>query len=755
MSMLYDTLEYPTGTERTFAAWGFALESCQSRRASLNVDFFTCTIPQASISDNPVFPYEAVVIVRTNRASANGSDNSFSAGTIKFQGKRTQNPMKANGRAQGVIYRFEGPWYDLDITQYLQTYKGATFNTQPGEVVLNTAAFPLISTGGLRFISVGDQIQCILQFVLDSYAALGLLAPFKYVGRDLTAGTINLNVTGGSRAPDQNTDGGGAIYVNSLNAGTTIDLSLFKLFLKSEIIRPISATQCLQKLLDWSPRTNMMFDYSTTPPTVYFGNIDNAADVNLPIVDGDLNNSINLQRRDDLVPTSIIINYRITTTIGGTSQVDVVPDKWGPHGSNNAADPSAGPGVVIQLLDLQGASESFSTGKLDCEPLACIGGSHATRRAWWSSKRGADKQDLFDSHVRFQQPDPEGGIDDGPIATTIPNAKIFYSSNGFDSTAAAVVKDQEFTAADYAFFVNRLVRGTQHAWMTVSEVPVKSVKVRISTTATYAEYDCLSADSDPETDDVGNLLKQHNSADFHANIELTNGVTGDYSTTASETDGEAYIVGAGGIAQYLWTMLSKLQYEGEFVKVEASFTNGVSLLNRANLTGGRSEWTTMRAQIQEITEDWGNKETSIKIGIAKHLSADQLSALLNMARTRRSWYNPLLKADNTAASSGEVEMPITAGQANTVEGLKAPGLDTQTVYSTPPSGSTPGVIAAQINHDPKLIKFLLAATTPAPAAGFTANDLKIMQPREIAICDAAGNLQYIIVHSTAPYTKPS
>ena len=88
--------------------------------------------------------------------------------------------MKASGRSQGVSYEFQGPWHDLDITQYLQTFKGQTTNYNPGEVVLNTAAFPAISTAGLRFISVGDQIQAILQFVLDSYAALSLPAPFQY-----------------------------------------------------------------------------------------------------------------------------------------------------------------------------------------------------------------------------------------------------------------------------------------------------------------------------------------------------------------------------------------------------------------------------------------------------------------------------------------------------------------------------------------------------------------------------------------------
>ena len=87
--MTFDTLQY-NGTERTFASWGFALDSCRSKRGNSKVDTFNVTIPGANISDDPIFPYEAFVIVRTNRSSADGSDNSFSGGAIKFQGKRVQ-----------------------------------------------------------------------------------------------------------------------------------------------------------------------------------------------------------------------------------------------------------------------------------------------------------------------------------------------------------------------------------------------------------------------------------------------------------------------------------------------------------------------------------------------------------------------------------------------------------------------------------------------------------------------------------------
>jgi hypothetical protein len=750
--MLFDTLEY-NGTERTFAAWGISLDSVRSRRSTPGPDIFTLTIAQAGIAADPIFPYEAAIIVRTNRNSDTGADNSFSGGTIKFQGKRFSNPMKASGKAEGVTYEFRGPWFDLEITQYLQVYKGQTFNYSPGEVVLNTASYPQLSTPGIRFISVGDQIQCILQFVLDSYAALGLSAPFQYVGRDLLAGAINLDTTGNAGAPNQNTDAQANIYNKSVNAGTTIDLSLFKLFLKSEIIRPMSAAHCIEKLLDSSPRTNIAFDYTFTPPKLYVVNIDNLPAASLPLFDGTNHKSLDLQRRDDLVPSAVLIGYRITNTVGGTQVVDYALDKWGSHGYNNASDPNNGPGVIVQTLDLQGFSETFATGTLDCEPLACIGGTQAQKRAWWVSKRGGETEKFADSRVRFQDANVP------PAATTILDAKMYYASAGFDSTGAAVAKDQELTAADYAFYTNRIVRGTHHAWMQLpGGIPIKSVKVKVSVAMTFAEYDSQSTapaapatNANPDLDIQGNCLRKANSAEHHCNLELTNGVTGNYSTIATFTPGESYILGAGGIAQYLFNMLSVLQYEGEYVKVEANFSNGVSLLNRLNLTSGRVEWSTMNAQIQEIEEDWGRKETRVRIGVSKHLNADQLSAFLNMWRFRRAWYNPAIRADNTVAGSSEVQMPDSVGTANTVHGLENEGQKAITAYSANPAGTTPGTIAGQTNIDPKQIATILGGTTPT--AVDPTKPMNVVDHKEISFCDETSAVVFAIALISGFYTK--
>ena len=279
--MTFDTLEY-NGIERSFANWGFERHSVQCARHNLREDIFRATVAGATVSDDAIFPFEAQVIIRTGRASDTGEDNSFSGGITKFSGKRVGMEAAANGRGQGVTYEFLGPWYDLANTHYLQTFQGAAvLPYAPGEVVLNTSTANASHT--LCFISIGDQLQAILQWLLDQYAAQGMAAPFQYVGRDLNAGAIDLSATG-TAALGVNTDKAGNAYDFHVNDAPTIDAALFAQFLPSYIAKPMMCSQALQKMLELSPRTNICFDYSTTPPTVYVRSVDNFSPVSLAAV---------------------------------------------------------------------------------------------------------------------------------------------------------------------------------------------------------------------------------------------------------------------------------------------------------------------------------------------------------------------------------------------------------------------------------------------------------------------------------------
>jgi hypothetical protein len=754
--MIFDTLEY-NGTERSFAKWGFELRGTQCLRHNLREDAFRGTIATAAISDDPIFPFEAQVIIRTGRASATGNDNSFSGGVTKFSGKRVGLEAAASGRAQGVTYEFLGPWYDLANTHYLQTFQGvAVLPYAPGEIVLNTSTAN--NSHALAFISIGDQLQAILQWLLDQYAAQGMAAPFQYVGRDLNAGAIDLSVTG-TAAVGVNTDKSGNAYNFHVNAASTIDSALFAQFLPSYIAKPMMCSQALQKMLELSPRTNICFDYSTTPPTVFIRSVDNFPPVSLALFNGVDHKSLNIKRRDDLVARAVVITYRITNTVNGKQVVDYAIDKWSTHGANSASDPSAGLRVLSETIDLQGYNVTTTTAQMDCEPLAGRGGTNATKRAWWASRRGGEQAKFSDSRVRFQ--------DNAFVETTVPDATITYaSSTGTDTDGNPRIAGAVLSAADLALFTNRIVRGTHHSWMTSGGDPVRSLKVGVSVKTEHAIYDVVATgdilgqlpanESTSNTATNGSRQGKINTEESHCEIELTNasnaldGSPFTATTVASTTPGENYILGEGGIAQYLFNALQVFQYDGEYTKVETEFANNVGLTNAVNFMGGRVEWATMNAQPQSVIEDFGSRETFVRIGVSNHLTAGQLSSLLNMWAFRRPWYNPAVRADNSVATGGEVAMPQTAGSANTTGGLANHNEFVTTDYATP--GDPTSTVNGQIKATAKKVTDILAATTP------TAVDAdippKVLDPKEISFCDESGTVVQAILLAGGFYTKP-
>jgi len=518
-------------------------------------------------------------------------------------------------------------------------------------------------------------------------------------------------------------------------------------------------SQALQKMLELSPRTNIGFDYATTPPTLFIRSVDNFTPVSLALFNGTDHKSLNLKRRDDLVARAVVITYRIANTVDGRQVVDYVVDKWGAHGANSASAPSAGLRVLSETIDLQGYSVTSTSAQMDCEALACRGGSNATKRAWWANRRGGEQARFNDSRLRFQN--------NSFAETTIPDATITYATTGgTDSDGNARVAGAELSSADLAFFTNRIVRGTHHSWMTIDGAPVKSLKVRVSVKTEHATYDVVATGDTlgqlPSNESAANVATngaRHgkvNTEETHCEIELTNSANAldgspfAATTVTSSTPGELYLLGEGGIAQYLFNSLLTVQYDGQYAKVETNFSNNVGLMNAINFTGGRAEWTTMNAQPQSVIEHFGTRETFVQIGVSNHLTAGQLSSLLNMWAFRRPWYNPAVRADNATANGGAVAMPQTAGGANATNGLANHSEFVTTDYLT--ANDPTSTIKGQIKLTASQVAQILAATTPTLVDGSI--PAHTLDPKEVAMCDDTGALVYAIGLFGGAYTKP-
>lgn len=716
------------GLERSLGKWNFNLESCIGTKYNQAPDTWEAIMSKtASAVGTADFAFESLVSIYSNRTSSTGADNSFAGGILKFRGYAQPAQWNYAGGSFSARYEFRGPWYALENTQYQQTYKGISVNPyNPGEVILNTSlgskAFP---TSNLVYISLGDQIQDILQFVIDQYVGQGMAAPFQYKGRTLHS-TVDPSAPTGF-AIDLSLTGGGT-YVYPVVASPTIDTPLFGVTMPSYVGKPMTSAEAIKKCLELSPRTSVAFDYTTTPPTIYIKSVDNFSALTFPLFngpkyDGTLSHqAIQLRSRDDLIARAVKLVYRTTNNISGQEKLDYTVDKWGPHGSNSALDPDGGLRVVVDTIDLAGYSISYSSATLDCELLACIGGTTASKRAWWAKSRGAEMKGFVDSKIRFQSMTQTGTATSptwSVAAAAIPDATLSYASDGVDTAGVSVLAGQSLTSADLAFYTYRIIGGSHHSWMKVANVgpAVKSLKVHCKCSFTYAEYDSvvpgdtvgqlpanettvsntIGTDRTPSggATQSGKTMSVPIAQDHHFEMQLTNGTSGTYTTISSVSPGETYVLGANGIAFYLFNALNVLQYESNYIGIGTGFT-AVSMLNRINFSGGATPWLTMSAQVNSIRENYGTNTTQISLGPAKHLSAQQLSTVLNMWRNRRPWYNPQVRNDNTQTNGGQVSMPVTAGGGNTTRGVSQ---DQAKIYFSD-GGTTP---VGTITLDPTLI----------------------------------------------------
>ncbi len=378
--MKYNTLKY-AGVERSFADVGIEHGSDRLELVPQGADTFAFTQVDSDL-DAPDFPFEAVVQVYKGRDSATGNPDSFSGGEQVFVGKRTNEQAEVRAAGEAVRYTFSGPWYDCEHVIF-QQQTGSWVSTGVGlrfqsELILFTR---LDASGFVHAATSGEQIQVALQFVIDSYAAQGLAAPFQ-IGA----------VAGGANFPAFPT-------------------------------RPMLVSDVIHKCLEFFPDHGVSFDYSTTPPTVVVTAEGAAVTVPFRGTPG-----CRITPRHDIVPASVIILYRITETHDGQEYVNFVKDKFGPHGANSALDPDAGLRVLTETIDLFGATSTSITGELDCEPLAIAGGTVATKRAWWASLRGGEDKVFGDTRARFQNA--------AGVAVPIPDASAVDESGNPVNLAA-------------------------------------------------------------------------------------------------------------------------------------------------------------------------------------------------------------------------------------------------------------------------------------------------------------------------------
>jgi hypothetical protein len=327
--MLFVTLTY-SGVEKALADWGVQAAGGNITLANLASDILRLAVPTANYMDDPIFPFEAPIVLQTGRISSTGAANSFSGGVGAFAGVRGRFLVDGRPSFEGVYYDFEGPWYHIKNTPYQQLsawWLGPADQTAPdlsSDVLL---MFKIVTIDGLPTysrVTTQQQIFDTLQHVLDQCAAQSIAAPFQ-----VTLGNI------GVAAP-----------------------------LATYPMQDVHCSEVIEYCLQASPDATFWFDYTTSPPTAYVTQRSNATPISLALADATHHETLRITPRYDLQPRSVVLFFKQTNRIDNNSWMLKTKQKYGPHGLNSDLDPDGGLRVHIETIDLVGFSQSNVYGEL-------------------------------------------------------------------------------------------------------------------------------------------------------------------------------------------------------------------------------------------------------------------------------------------------------------------------------------------------------------------------------------------------------
>jgi len=659
-------------------------------------DSSKCTLDLAGLPPEiaPAIPFEAPCKIFTGRS---GSGGSWSGGTILFQGRRTDNSGQASASGASQELVIEDAWYDLRFITYQCTWQNIIgfLSTTP------TYGPPFAWPDGVLFQPAPNgQLQ-----TNGHYAAY---SPAPFNGHITTGQTIAEILAY-------------AIYYGGVNLQIgEIDPAAYVPFYP---VRSMRCADALTLCLRVHPDCACEIDYSTTPPTFNIRKRTNLVSVTLPYKQksgNQLHLSSKPHPRPDLIPSRVGIYVKETATINGNAVVSVLTDIY----------PAGLPSGLRSLdasLDMTGPKLAKTNATLTTAVF------DPTNLLWWAQKIPA---------LRSQ-------ADQGQIPNTgFPGALTLISSviNGGAKSIQVLDNSQPPVPIDLALYPYELVSGSPASWMQLSGgAPVTVMEANV--TAFFSYNKVTAAGAANITDQIGEHLHS-------VRIKLTNspapGAT--YQLSQVLNTGEVY---PSGLAQSIYNSLAALQYDFSHTILESPFATvikpGKHCLNLSG-AGVPPAWTSMNAMVQDVELDLmftpgsnvTTARTTVSCGPVKTLEAGELVQLFNLFTNRDlSKINPNERTSGTDQGGGSVTLGSDSPKENSSPAESVPVETNNVVVSG-------GAVTGQTIQSAALVAGIVSGKSPI--SGGSAGGMQTMQPRELAVCDNAGNVYYAAVQATQGHT---
>lgn len=419
-------------------------------------------------------------------------------------------------------------------------------------------------------------------------------------------------------------------------AGLTPEVDLGTVSVPYDEATDYSCADAISRLLQWAPDAVVWFGYDTTPPTCYVQR--RAALDAVPIaVEGGMVAGLTLNPRYDLVVDHVALVYIATNRSNSASWDSTTRDVY-PEGTTGSED-----NALCRTIRLAGSvnDSSYLTQKVEVDPIPTAldeddlvtpesdAGVFAILKSWWGRK-----------HPWLLKTD-------------------YVSVKGFrlGKRVRIPATDDENTSPTPTANLRELVSGGLTDWMQEEN---ESLVTEQQTVSIEVAYDLIDA--------VDTSKKQRLRQKLEASIVATNAQTKTYSVleSASGTDPEEV---PAGLAQLLYGALHTLHWAGQIQLQQRECSLVASVGNVVNLTGSRSEWTSMNALVQGVTFDLDRGQTSIQVGPPKQLGVDSLVEVYKSNRNRQPVTSNYSRATGSSAAQRKQSLPtwqaIKAAQSGT------------------------------------------------------------------------------------------
>lgn len=702
--MTYETLQYvdAAGTTHEIALRLANLTGAPATRIVIEPASTApgkCTIAWAQPPEGGLaIPFKSRCVVRANRVSTAGAADSFSGGSIVFVGRRTDVTGSASASQVSMTIVLQDVIWDLShitLQQASNFITGGTLSVPtctpfywPDVVLFQAfnADYSPVPVQGT--ISTWQQICDILSYA-ESFATGADAAQFQF---SPTAEFV-------------------PVYRNWY---------------------PMRSPKCWEAItncLRTHPGVYTEVDYTTTDgsgnplPTIHFRNRANMTALTLPYASTDASGIMHLasdiQALPELVPDAVRLFYRINSTFNGQPVAELGTDFYPAAAANS---------LLCQdfSIDVTGSTQTETVKNFVSSTF------DPTSLALWRQKVPA-----------LHQVSQGGQIPNDGNA----GALAFVSTAAYDASSnpkgiQVLGDDGVDYSSTYGTVIPYLTADDIYAWFATGGA---AITVKMVTVKAYFSFSRLAtAGGSTKTDTI--TSQQHTFRCVLCSIPSQT-----FILKQTLNAGEAIPT---GLAQAVWTEQQDLQWRltHQVFQIAASESALPTIVkpgkHKINLSGGRTEWTTMNAVPQRVSIELQRvlvsgtwvlaAKTSVSCGPVNHMNPDELFQLAQVFRNRdRARIDAAARLTGNGSST-RVDLSKTSGaEENSVANGELPN-ETNNCYVED------GIVTGQTVQSAQKVANIAVGKTPVG----TADGMITMQPREVVVCDNSGDVFKVIYQAT-------